>query len=656
MPIAPPTPFGNPHPFPHVLNHVLAIGALFIVAFGMIWAETVANGPLIMPGTLASLLDAASIGLFMAALAAAIVRIRIGAWLALGTTGLIWALHPTHPLFLIPVALLLLVLVNLGLESAHSRRSMREWMGPGRRMVDVPTIGPEVTAALHTTLRRRSSRWFTAFSLVLVVGGAALFFRDLHEVREFRAEARTDFATVAWVDEYATEMRVEVEGYTYTIPVNAWEPGIGDRAEVRHAPSMERAEIVFDEFDPAGWLIWAALGLGVLLINAGGRARRRLQIMALLAPTAHARSILFTAGDPEGEESLRLSLERNVPAFAQAREFHPLNQSADRMIAEATGQSAARTQVELAQDDHEHAADSYEDGETVEYTTVWSALSDQQLLAHIAYFDDDDGWDDNEDPQGLNWDHEPALLVTGSRPGDVALLRVSEAWFGLRAGISPIDPGWAQDGQRGGRPNDSSGSQENLHGSGEEGSAPGHWRRTWNPSARSASRVAHRTDGWLAVLINVLPIFCFGLIADALRLETGQVIGTLLFLAPILLTWHWTTRKPAKIIRSGIELRGLFVDRRVPWGQITGVLTTPKHWIVLRLDHADDGHGDFELLPLDQRPPVVGARTNEEAGQMLRAAWAGPGTHPIQPIRRVLSPTVVLAGLWLALLLVMILK
>lgn len=282
-----------PRPLPRHLTRavgwVVPVGVGATVVMGGMMSTLVAPVPGPAPAvmTFSSVLFAVLLAVQVGAVLLAAQAPVAAAWLAV-VAG--FALLPYDlPSWVLPGVVIGAVgALWLQLRASVVRRALATW--PRRAVTGPPA---DVAAALPT------SAWRDARVIALSLGGAALVVLGLlwtaHDVREvtaFRAEAVEGVGRVVSVDDDGFSATIEVDGATVVAPVNIGEPVVGAPIAVRWSPFTGRAEIMGDDFDPVGALVWS--GLGVVALVLAWRRRRHVCVLvhAGAAPTLDALSLV----------------------------------------------------------------------------------------------------------------------------------------------------------------------------------------------------------------------------------------------------------------------------------------------------------------------------------------------------------------------------
>lgn len=263
-----------PRPLPRGLRWVVPVGVFATVVTGGVVSTLVVPVPGPAPAPIA--LGSVSFAVLLATLGGAILLVpsapTAAAWLSVGS-GLALVPHDLPSWVLLGVTLGAFGAFGLHLRAAVSRRALETW---ARRAVAAPP--PDVAAQLAVSpWRDPFVILLSAVGTVLVVGGLLWTAADVRAVTQFRSEAIESTGRVTSVDDDGFSATIAVEGATVVAPVNLRAPEVGAPVAVRWAPRTGRAEVMGDDFDPSGPIVWS--GLGVVLHVAAWRRRRRIGVL-----------------------------------------------------------------------------------------------------------------------------------------------------------------------------------------------------------------------------------------------------------------------------------------------------------------------------------------------------------------------------------------
>jgi hypothetical protein len=559
-----------------------------------------------------------------------------GLALAAASSLLVVPLPDTHVgppgAWLVTGSVLSLLAVVDQVTAARRRALAGALLRDGTSVVALPPLPPETRRRVLRSGAVR--RWVGFLLLAASAGPLVLLVHDLRSAADFRADAEVGTARVTAVSDDGLEMRVDVDGRTYEVPLSYTSPQVRDVVRLRFDPATGRAEPVDDVFDPTMALIplVGCLVSGAVLVR---QVRQRRARLATLLDEPLPAVVATAVGAPRAGGALLAPVDDltfhvgTAPGLLQVAG----PSSAPPVPAEAISWDDRDLGGDLDLDDDEEAGPGPDDEEE---PFSLSGFSDEELLALARAEADDD--DEPSDPYRVSWrtpgSQVAPLPVTGTPvvvmglagDDDVVALGFGPTLFVTTRPLRP--PRWRF-----------------ARGTTPLRERPGAWTRFELGRDRVIRRVGRRFGRWVPWL--ALPAWGW-LLREGLGLLGWSVNLVIAVLTVVGLAWTLSRFGHPRLDLqvTGIRARGPFVDRFVPWSRVTGTAADDEA-LVVRFD--DGSGGDALLLPLrDGGVPLTrdGATPAEVAARVQGRAGHALPDHSA-PARYRLSAPVVVASCWL---------
>jgi hypothetical protein len=558
---------------------------------------------------------------------------HVGLALAAASSLLVVPLPDTHVgpsgTWLVTGSVLSVLAVVDQVTAARRRALARALLRDGTSVVALPPVPPETR---RRVLRSGAVRLLVGILLLAASAGpVVLLMHDLRAAADFRADAEVGPARVTAVSDDGLEMRVDVDGRTYVVPLSYTSPEVRDVVGLRYDPATCRAEPVDDVFDPTMALIplVGCLVSGAVLV---GQVRHRRARLAALLDEPLPAVVATAVGAPRAGGVLL--------APADDLTFHV--GTAPGLLQVAGPASALSVPADaipwddrdLDDDPDDEDDDAYPDPDDDAELFSYGGFSDAELLALARAEADDDGLPPYGVLPGVPGPGGAPLPPTGAPvvvmglagDDDVVALGFGPAVFVTTKPLRP--PRWRF-----------------ARGTVPLRERPGTWNRFEHRRDRAIRSVGRRAGRWVPWL--ALPVWAW-LLRETLGLLGWSVNLVLAVLTVVGLAWTLSRfgHPRADLQVAGVRARGPFVDRFVPWSRVTGTAADDDA-LVVRFD--DGSGGGALLLPLsDGGVPLTrdGATPAEVAARVQGRAAHAPADDRA-PARYRLSTPVVVATCWL---------